>query len=383
MKTIAVLGSTGSIGTQTLEVVDKEGDVRVHSLSAHSNIKLLEEQIRKYKPAIAAVTDEKKAAELKVAVADTNTKVLSGVEGAQECASAKEVDMAVTAIVGIAGLRPTIAAIKAGKDIALANKETLVTAGEIVMPLAKEHGVNIVPVDSEHSAIFQSIADQGKFLKRILITASGGPFFGKTREELRGKTRFDALKHPNWSMGAKITIDSATLVNKGLEIIEAQHLFGLDVDHITPVVHRESIIHSMVEFCDGSIIGQLGVPDMRLPIAYALTYPERKVPVSEPLDLVKVGKLTFFDLDNETFPAVNMAKKAAKIGGTMPAVLNGANEEAVAAFLSDGCGFLEIAELIAAAMEKHKAKQNPTIEDIAQADIEARQIVKERLEMRS
>lgn len=379
MKAIAVLGSTGSIGTQTLDVVDKEGDIKVHSLTGHSNIKLLEEQIRKYKPALACVTDEERAAELKIKVADTNTRVLAGVRGAEECASAEGVDMAVTAIVGIAGLRPTLAAIRAGKDIALANKETLVTAGDIVMPLAQEHGVKIIPVDSEHSAIFQSISNQKKFLKRILITASGGPFFGMTGDELRGKTRFDALKHPNWTMGAKITIDSATLVNKGLEIIEAKHLFGLDVDDIIPVVHRESIIHSMVEFSDGSVIGQLGVPDMRLPIAYALTYPERKIPVSEPLDLVKVGKLTFFDIDNETFPAVELAKKASKIGGTMPAALNGANEEAVGAFLRDKCGFLEITELIEKAMDKHRVIEYPNIDDIVCADEEARRAVRENL----
>lgn len=378
-KMIAVLGSTGSIGTQTLDVVDKEGDIGVYSLTGHSNLKLLEEQIRKYRPVLACVTDEKRAAELKLAVADTSTKVLAGIEGAEECAAAPQVDMAVTAIVGIAGLRPTIAAIRAGKDIALANKETLVTAGGIVMPLAKRHGVKIVPVDSEHSAIFQSISNQGKFLKRILITASGGPFFGMTREQLRGKTRFDALKHPNWTMGAKITIDSATLVNKGLEIIEAMHLFGVGVDAITPVVHRESIIHSMVEFTDGSVIGQLGVPDMRLPIAYALTYPERRLPVTEPLDLVKVGRLTFYDIDNETFPAVLLAKKAAEIGGTMPAVLNGANEEAVAAFLKDECGFLDITELIARAMQRHKPVLQPNLEDIAAADAEARRIVREML----
>lgn len=379
MKTIAILGSTGSIGTQTLDVAEREGDIRVHAITGHSNIKLLEEQIRKFKPALACVTDESKAKELSIAVKDTNTKVLSGIEGACECAAAKEVDTVVTAIVGIAGLRPTIAAIENGKTIALANKETLVTAGDIVMPMAEKYGVKILPVDSEHSAIFQSIANQKKFLKRILITASGGPFFGMKREELKNKTRFDALKHPNWTMGAKITIDSATLVNKGLEIIEAKHLFGVDVDNIVPVVHRESIIHSMVEFTDGSVIGQMGVPDMRLPIAYALTYPERKIPVCEPLDLVKVGKLTFYDIDNEAFPAVSMAKKAAKIGGTMPTVFNSANEEAVAAFLKDGCGFLEITELIEKAMDTIEAVQNPTLEDINTADSEARRFVRENL----
>lgn len=380
MRKIAVLGSTGSIGTQTLDVVDREGDLQVVALTAHSNINLLEQQIRKYRPALAAVDLPDKAADLRVRVADTGTRVLGGAQGLAECAAASDAEIVVTAIVGIAGLDATLAAIEAGKDIALANKETLVTAGDIVMPLAKNRGANILPVDSEHSAIFQSIADQKKFLKRIIITASGGPFFGMKRKELAGKTRFDALKHPNWTMGAKITIDSATLVNKGLEIIEAKHLFGLDVDHITPVIHRESIIHSMVEFTDGSVIGQLGVPDMRLPIAYALTWPQRKVPVSEPLDLVKVGKLTFYDIDNETFPAVELAKKAAKTGGTMPAVLNGANEEAVAAFLRDDCGFLEITELIQRAMERHRPLKKPTIADIKAADAEARQIVRESID---
>ena len=379
MKKIAVLGSTGSIGTQTLDVVDKEGDLRVTALTAHSNVELIEKQIRKYRPDIAAMDLPDKAAELRLRVADTDTKVLSGPEGVTECAACADADMAVTAIVGIAGLDATVAAINAGKDIALANKETLVTAGGIVMPLAKEKGVNILPVDSEPSAIFQSIADQKKFLKRIIITASGGPFFGMKREELAKKTRFDALKHPNWTMGAKITVDSATLVNKGLEIIEAKHLFGLDVDHITPVVHRESIIHSMVEFTDGSVIGQLGVPDMRLPIAYALTWPLRKLPVTEPLDLVKIGKLTFYDIDGEAFPAVDMAKKAAKIGGTMPTVFNGANEEAVAAFLRDGCRFLEITELIQRAMENHRPVNDPTVADIKAADAEARKLVRASL----
>ncbi len=379
MKTISVLGSTGSIGTQTLDVVDKEGDIRVQSLTAHSNIELLEKQIRKYKPKTVCVTRPEMAAELKVRVADTPVKVFSGIEGASRCAAADGVDMVVTAIVGIAGLIPTVEAIRAGKDIALANKETLVTAGDIVMPLAREYGVNIIPVDSEHSAIFQSISNQKKYLKKIIITASGGPFFGMKRDELGEKTRFDALKHPNWTMGAKITIDSATLVNKGLEIIEAKHLFGLDVDNIIPIIHRESVIHSMVQFTDGSVIGQLGVADMRLPIAYALTYPERKAQVTEELDLVKIGRLTFFDIDNETFPAVELAKRASKIGGTMPAVFNGANEEAVGAFLKDKCGFLEITELIQKAVEAHRPVQSPTIENIIDADREARELVRRSL----
>ena len=377
MKNIAILGSTGSIGTQTLAVADITNEYKISALTAHKNVSLMEQQIRKYNPDLVCMTDEASAKDLKVRVKDTNTKVLSGIDGVCECASLSEVETVVTAIVGIAGLKPTMSAIKAGKRIALANKETLVTAGNIVMNAAKENNVEILPVDSEHSAIFQSISNQNKFLKKIIITASGGPFFGKKRSELSDVTPQMALKHPNWSMGAKITIDSATLVNKGLEIIEAMHLFNIPVEQIQPIVHRESIIHSMVEFCDGSVIAQLGVPDMKLPISYALSYPERTVPVSNELDLVSVGKLSFYDIDNEAFPSVNLAKKAANAGGVMCAVYNGANEAAVELFLNNKCRFTDITELIEKAMDKCPEVKTPTLEDIFMADNFAREIVKE------
>lgn len=377
MKKISVLGSTGSIGTQTLDIVDLTNEYQICALSAHSNVSLMEKQIRKYHPAVVSMTDENAAKDLKIRVADTSTKVLSGIDGTCECASCEEAETVVTAIVGIAGLKPTLSAVSCGKRIALANKETLVTAGEIVKKEAEKNHVEILPVDSEHSAIFQSISNQKKFLNKIIITASGGPFFGKTRSELEKVTPEMALKHPNWSMGAKITIDSATLVNKGLEIIEAMHLFDVPVDNIVPVVHRESIIHSMVEFCDGSVIAQLGVPDMKLPISYALSYPERKMPVCEALDLVSVGRLTFFDIDNETFPAVMLAKKAAVAGGVACAVYNGANEAAVELFLKGKCSFLNITEIIEKAMEKAPVINNPCLEDIFMADTYARELVKE------
>ena len=377
MKKLSVLGSTGSIGTQTLEVVDITKEYEICALSAHSNVSLIEKQIRKYKPRFAAMTDDKAAADLKIKVADTDTRILSGIEGVCECAAMEEADTVVTAIVGIAGLKPTLSAVNEGKRIALANKETLVTAGEIVINAAKEHNSEIIPVDSEHSAIFQSIANQRKFLKRIIITASGGPFFGKKEYELREVTPAMALKHPNWSMGAKITIDSATLVNKGLEIIEAMHLFGMEPEEIVPIIHRESIVHSMVEFCDGSVIAQLGIPDMRLPINYALSYPERTVPVCDNLDLVKVGTLSFFDVDNDSFPAINLAKQAAKAGGIMSAVFNGANEQAVEMFLNERCSFTDIVKLISIAMEKAPKVNSVTLEDIFEADLFARKTVKE------
>ena len=377
MKKISVLGSTGSIGTQTLEVADITNEYDICALSAHSNVKLMEEQIRKYKPNVACMTDEKAAADLKVRVADTCVKVLSGTDGACECAVYEGVETVVTAIVGIAGLKPTMSAISCGKRIALANKETLVTAGEIVLSEAKKNNCEIIPVDSEHSAIFQSISNQKKFLNKIIITASGGPFFGKSKKELEEVTIEMALKHPNWSMGAKITIDSATLVNKGLEIIEAMHLFGLSVDKIEPVVHRESIIHSMVEFCDGSVIAQMGVPDMKLPISYALSYPDRTVPVCKALDLVSVGKLSFYPVDNEAFPSVELAKQAARKKGVMCAVYNGANEAAVELFLKGKCAFTDITRYIAKAMDNAPHIEKPTLADIQMADEFARKIVKE------
>lgn len=377
MKNIAILGSTGSIGTQTLEVADITNEYKISALTAYKNVSLMEQQVRKYKPEVVCMTDENSAMDLKIRVKDTNTKVLAGIEGVCECASLPQAETVVTAIVGIAGLKPTMSAIKAGKRIALANKETLVTAGEIVMNSAKENNVEILPVDSEHSAIFQSISNQNNFLKKIIITASGGPFFGKKRSELSNVTPQMALKHPNWSMGAKITIDSATLVNKGLEIIEAMHLFNLPVEQIQPIVHRESIIHSMVEFCDGSVIAQLGVPDMKLPISYALSYPNRTVPVSNELDLVSVSKLTFYEIDNEAFPSVSLAKKAANAQGVMCAVYNGANEAAVELFLNNKCRFTDITELIEKAMDKCPEIKAPTLEDIFMADSFAREIVKE------
>lgn len=377
IKKIAILGSTGSIGTQTLDVCDKTGSYTVSALTAHRNVDLIEKQIRKYKPLYACMTDEKSAEDLRVRVKDTNTKVLSGIEGACECAAIDETDAVVTAIVGIAGLKPTLSAIKSKKRIALANKETLVTAGEIVNREAKKTGVEIIPVDSEHSAIFQSISNQREYLKRIIITASGGPFFGKKYDELKDITPQQALKHPNWDMGAKITIDSATLVNKGLEIIEAMHLFGIREDMITPVVHRESIVHSMVEFCDGSVIAQMGVPDMKLPISYALSYPKRTVPVCEPLDLVKLGKLTFYDVDNKNFPAIELARKAIRAGGVMCAIYNGANEAAVERFLNGKCAFTDVTKFIEIVMDKAPKISNPTLEDIFEADLLARKLVKE------
>lgn len=377
MKKISVLGSTGSIGTQTLDVVDITKEYKICALSAHSNVELIEKQIRKYKPQIAAMTDEKAAAELKIKVADTDTRILSGIDGVCECAALDEVQSVVTAIVGIAGLKPTMSAIREGKRIALANKETLVTAGTIVMDEARKNKCEVIPVDSEHSAIFQSVSNQKKFLKKIIITASGGPFFGKTSDELKNITPEMALRHPNWSMGAKITIDSATLVNKGLEIIEAMHLFGVSTDNIQPIIHRESIVHSMVEFCDGSVIAQMGVPDMKLPISYALSYPDRTVPVCKPLDLVSVGKLTFYDIDHENFPAVTLAKEACKAGGIMSAVYNGANEAAVELFLNRKCSFTDIIRFIERAMEKAPDVKNPTLDDIFEADLFARKIVKE------
>ncbi len=377
MQKISILGSTGSIGTQSLDVVDITKKYEISSLTAHRNVELIEKQIRKYKPLFAAMTDDKAAADLKIRVADTNTKVLCGIEGVCECASLNEIDTVITAIVGIAGLKPTLSAVAQGKRIALANKETLVTAGSIVKQAAKKSGSEIIPVDSEHSAIFQSIANQREFLKKIIITASGGPFFGKTKDELSNITPQMALKHPNWNMGAKITIDSATLVNKGLEIIEAMHLFDISIDDIEPIVHRESIIHSMVEFCDGSVIAQMGVPDMKLPISFALSYPKRNIPVCNALNLADIGKLTFFNIDNESFPAVNLAKKAVHEEGIMTTVYNGANEAAVELFLQEKCSFCAITELISNAMQRAPKIKSPSLEDILMADQFARNIVKE------
>ena len=374
---LSILGSTGSIGTQALEVVeDLKGikDIEIKAISGNSNIKLLEEQIRKFKPKYAAVSDENKAKELEIAVKDLDCKILSGEEGLCYIAAECGADMVLSSIVGFAGLVPTMKAIEAGSDIALANKETLVTAGRLFMDAIEKYKVRLLPVDSEHCAIFQSLhGGQRKELKKILLTASGGPFFGKTREELVNMKKEQALKHPNWSMGAKITIDSATLMNKGLEILEARWLFDVDIDNIEVVVQRESIIHSMVEFCDKSVIAQLSCPSMKHPIQYAFTYPERLPSNDESVSFAELGKLTFYKPDEETFRCLSLAKKAGKAGGVMPTVMNGANEVAVAKFLKDEIGFLEIADTVESAMDSFKDVENPTLEDIISADKEVRE----------
>ena len=354
MRKIAILGSTGSIGTQTLEVVRFQKDIQVVGLSAGKNIKKLEEQIREFSPAIAAVWDENAAKELASKVADTQTKVLAGMGGLIELARMENCDMLVTAIVGMIGIRPTMEAISSGKDIALANKETLVTAGHLIMPLAEEHQVKILPVDSEHSAIFQALnGETKKEVNKILITASGGPFRGRSREELSQVTLEDTLKHPNWVMGKKITVDSATLVNKGLEVMEAKWLFDVELSQIEVVVQPQSVIHSMVEFQDGSVIAQLGTPDMRLPIQYALYYPRRRFLPGERLDFAKLGSITFEQPDTDTFLGLPLAMEAAKQGGSMPTVFNAANELAVQKFLQKKIGFLDIYDIISQSMEKH------------------------------
>ena len=369
MKKIAILGSTGSIGTQTLEVVRENKDIEVLGLAAGNNIKLLEEQIREFKPRLVAVWKEEKAKELRENIKDLNVKVVSGMEGLIELAVLNDTEILVTAIVGMIGIRPTIEAIKAGKDIALANKETLVTAGHIIMPLAKEHNVAILPVDSEHSAIFQSLQGSNrKELHKILLTASGGPFRGKKREELVNIQVEDALKHPNWEMGRKITIDSSTLVNKGLEVIEAKWLFDVDIDQIEVVVHPQSIIHSMVEYVDGAIIAELGTPDMKLPIQYALYYPERRYLPGERVDFTMLSQLTFEKPDMETFYGLRLAFEAGKEGGTLPTVFNAANELAVSKFLNRKIGYLQIPEIIEVCMRNHKNILNPSVEEILQTE---------------
>lgn len=369
MKKIAILGSTGSIGTQTLDVVRANGDIKVTALAAGANIELLERQIREFKPSIVCVWEEKKAQELRVKTADLQVKIVSGMEGLIEAATEPESEILVTAIVGMIGIRPTIAAMNAGKDIALANKETLVTAGHIIMPLAKEKNVRILPVDSEHSAIFQCLngeAHQG--LKKILLTASGGPFRGRTREQMKDVTPADALKHPNWSMGRKITIDSATMVNKGLEVIEAGWLFDVKPEDITVVVQPKSIIHSMVEFQDGAVMAQLGTPDMKLPIQYALYYPERRFLAGERLDFWKLTEITFEKPDMENFRGLALAYEAMRQGGSVPTVFNAANERAVSDFLNGRLSFLGIAERIENAMQKHTRIDNPTVEEILETE---------------
>lgn len=374
---ISILGSTGSIGTQTLEIAREYKGINVVALSARSNIELLEEQAREFKPEIVCVTAEEKAKELKIKLADTPVKVVSGKSGLIEAATVSEAHTVVTAVVGISGLEPTIEAIKAKKNIALANKETLVTGGHIVTALAKRYKVDILPVDSEHSAIFQSLqgANRGE-IKRILLTASGGPFFGKKREELADITPEQALKHPNWNMGAKVTIDSSTLVNKGLEIIEAKWLFDVPIDKIKVLVHRQSIVHSMVEYADNGVIAQLGAPDMRLPIQYALTYPNRLPMSGNELDFTKYGTLTFEEPDTETFFALELAKRAGSEGGILPTVFNSADEAAVELFMKGKISYLGISEAIQRAMENAPTIENPTLEQILEADKYARTLVK-------
>lgn len=375
MKKIAILGSTGSIGTQTVDILPSI-DAEVVALTTNRRINLLEEQARALHPKMVCAMDESAAKELKIKLADTDIKVLTGMDGLIACAAESGADIVVTAVVGMVGLLPTMAAIKAGKDIALANKETLVCAGGLVMSAAKQYGVRILPVDSEHSAIFQCVqAANGNPIDKILLTASGGPFFGKKIEEMRGMTREQALAHPNWSMGAKITIDSATMMNKGLELIEAMWLYDLPPEDIEIVVHRESIVHSAVEFADGAVIAQLGLPDMRLPIQLALTWPQR-VPCKVPrMSLAEVAKLTFYAPDYEAFPALNLAKHAASLKGDRGAVLNGANEAAVGLFLNDKIGFTDIAERVAYALDTIPYKKDITLDDVLAADKAAREIV--------
>ena len=365
MKKIAILGSTGSIGTQTLEVVRENGDIEVCGIAAGSNIGLLEEQVRMFRPRLAAVWSEEKAKELKTRISDTYTRVVSGMDGLLEVSTLKETEIIVTAIVGMIGIRPTIEAIKAGKDIALANKETLVTAGHIIMPLAKENHVSILPVDSEHSAIFQSLqGNERKTLHKILLTASGGPFRGKKEEDLLEIRVEDALRHPNWAMGQKITIDSSTMVNKGLEVIEAKWLFGVDVDQVQVVVQPQSIIHSMVEYVDGAVMAQLGTPDMKLPIQYALYYPKRRYLPGDRVDFWSLGKLEFEKPDMDTFYGLKLAYDAGRKGGTLPTVFNAANELAVRQFLNREIKYLEIVEIIEDCMQVHRNIENPSLQEI-------------------
>ena len=373
---ISLLGSTGSIGRQSLEVIQACG-MKVGALTANSNVARMEEQARQFLPQLAVMMDEQAAADLTVRLADTPVRVAGGLEGLLEAAELPQADTVITAVVGMVGLRPTMAAIREGKRIALANKETLVCAGQLVTEEARDFGAKILPVDSEHSALFQSLQgckDRGE-VKRLILTCSGGPFFGKTRKELEGMTREDALQHPNWSMGAKITVDSATLMNKGLEFIEAMHLYQMPPEKISIVVHRESIIHSLVEYCDNAMIAQMGTPDMRLPIQYALTWPERVVGPATPLDLCSCGPLTFAQPDTETFQCLALALEAAKTGGTAGAILNGANEAAVALFLEGKIGFLDIADRVRRAMEQVKVIQDPSMTQVLEADAAAREAV--------
>lgn len=376
MKKIAILGSTGSIGTQTLDVVRNNKDLEVVALVAGSNIDLMEQQIKEFHPKMVSIWDEKKAEELKRRINTSEVTVLSGMDGMITCATEKEVEIVVAAVVGMIGILPTVEAIKAGKDIALANKETLVCAGHIIMPLVKEYGVKLLPVDSEHSAIFQSLnGEHGNKISRILLTASGGPFRGKKREELVNIQVEDALKHPNWEMGRKITIDSSTMVNKGLEVMEAKWLFDVDIDTIEVVIQPQSVIHSMVEYEDGAVIAQLGTPDMRLPIQYALYYPERRDLPGERLNFYKLAKLDFMEPDMETFRGLKLAYEVGRKGGSMPTVFNAANEKAVAKFLNKEIGYLDIIEMIEYAIKEHQWMENPSVEDILRIEQEVYQLL--------
>ena len=379
MKKIAILGSTGSIGTQTLDVARANKDIEVLGISAGRNVELLEKQAREFQPKLVAVWEEDAAKELAVRLADMDIKVVSGMEGLLELARMPETEILVTAIVGMLGIRPTMEAIRAGKDIALANKETLVTAGHLIMPMAKEHQVRILPVDSEHSAIFQAVnGEYEKEIHKLLITASGGPFRGRKREDLEKVTLEDTLKHPNWVMGQKITVDSATLVNKGLEVMEAKWLFNMDIDDIQVVVQPQSIIHSMIEFVDGGIIAQLGTPDMRLPIQYALYYPHRRYLDGERLDFAKLKQITFEEPDMETFLGLPMAMEASKRSGSMPTVFNAANELAVKKFLNREIRFLDIYDIIGQSMSRHDVKENPNLEEILAVEEETYQWIESR-----
>ena len=379
MKKIALLGSTGSIGTQTLEIVREQKDIQVTALAAGSNHVLLERQIREFRPRLAVLWEEKAAKELQASVRDLDVTILSGMEGLLAIAVMPEAEILVTAIVGMLGIRPTVAAIEAGKTIALANKETLVTAGHIIMPLAKEHHVPILPVDSEHSAIFQSLhGEKGNSIHKILLTASGGPFRGKKRQDLSQVQVEDALRHPNWSMGKKITIDSATMVNKGLEVIEAKWLFNVKLEQIQVVVHPESVIHSMVEYEDGAVIAQLGTPDMRLPIQYALYYPKRRILSGKRLDFFQLASLTFEEPDLDTFHGLALAFEAMKRGGNIPTVYNAANEKAVALFLESKISFLDIAELIQSCMEQCTFIEQPSVAQILETEAEVYDLIESR-----
>ncbi len=376
MKKIAILGSTGSIGTQTLEIVRDNPDLQVVGLAAGTNIELLEKQVREFQPRLVSLQNEADCRALKTKLADMDVQIIPGMEGLLAIAEMEEAQTLVTAIVGMIGIRPTIAAIKKGKDIALANKETLVTAGHIIMPLADEMGVSILPVDSEHSAIFQSMQGaQTDRVSKLLITASGGPFRGRTRQELEQVRLEDALKHPNWSMGHKITIDSATLVNKGLEVMEAKWLFGVDLDQIQVVVHPQSIIHSMVEYVDGGIIAQLGTPDMKLPIQYALFYPDRRPMAGKRVDFYELGSITFEKPDLETFVGLKLAMRAASEGGSVPTVFNAANERAVSLFLNRKIRFLQIPEIIEMCMDVHRRIESPNVEEILRTEQETYELI--------